>query len=125
MAGPCWGMCSIPRQSRRVITHIGGLTTITANRRQKPSLRRANPTSYLRPAGGNHAWTASPARALPRCARSAHAGPAQTWAIWRDKGGRRGKDDTVSWTVIIPVKRLTVAKSRLRGTLPDVDHDAL
>jgi 2-phospho-L-lactate/phosphoenolpyruvate guanylyltransferase len=39
--------------------------------------------------------------------------------------GRRGKDDTVSWTVIIPVKRLTVAKSRLRGSLPDVDHDAL
>jgi 2-phospho-L-lactate guanylyltransferase len=31
----------------------------------------------------------------------------------------------VSWTVIIPVKRLTVAKSRLRGSLPGVDHDAL
>jgi 2-phospho-L-lactate guanylyltransferase len=31
----------------------------------------------------------------------------------------------VSWTVIIPVKRLNVAKSRLRGSLPGVDHDAL
>jgi 2-phospho-L-lactate/phosphoenolpyruvate guanylyltransferase len=37
----------------------------------------------------------------------------------------RGKDDTVSWTVIIPVKRLNVAKSRLRGSLPGVDLDAL
>jgi 2-phospho-L-lactate guanylyltransferase len=31
----------------------------------------------------------------------------------------------VSWTVIIPVKRLEVAKSRLRGTLPGVDLQAL
>ena len=31
----------------------------------------------------------------------------------------------MSWTVIIPVKRLETAKSRLRGALPGVDHDAL
>lgn len=35
------------------------------------------------------------------------------------------KDGTVSWTVIVPVKRLTVAKSRLRGALADVDHAEL
>jgi 2-phospho-L-lactate guanylyltransferase len=96
------------------------LTSITVSRRQKPSLRRANPTSYLRPAGGNHAFPGDPARA-----KVARARRTPSWAIWRDKGGRRGKDDTVSWTVIIPVKRLTVAKSRLRGSLPGVDHDAL
>jgi 2-phospho-L-lactate guanylyltransferase len=31
----------------------------------------------------------------------------------------------VSWTVIVPVKRLAVAKSRLRGAVPGVKHDAL
>jgi 2-phospho-L-lactate guanylyltransferase len=31
----------------------------------------------------------------------------------------------VSWTVIIPVKRLELAKSRLRGTLTESDHDRL
>jgi 2-phospho-L-lactate/phosphoenolpyruvate guanylyltransferase len=31
----------------------------------------------------------------------------------------------VSWTVIIPVKRLGLAKSRLRGAVPGVDHGAL
>jgi 2-phospho-L-lactate guanylyltransferase len=31
----------------------------------------------------------------------------------------------VSWTVIVPVKRLRTAKTRLRGALPSVDHDAL
>jgi 2-phospho-L-lactate guanylyltransferase len=31
----------------------------------------------------------------------------------------------VSWTVIVPVKRLPLAKSRLRGALPGVEHDAL
>jgi 2-phospho-L-lactate guanylyltransferase len=31
----------------------------------------------------------------------------------------------VSWTVILPVKRLWAAKSRLRGAVPGVDHEAL
>jgi 2-phospho-L-lactate/phosphoenolpyruvate guanylyltransferase len=31
----------------------------------------------------------------------------------------------VSWTVILPVKRLQLAKSRLRGALDGVDHEAL
>lgn len=30
-----------------------------------------------------------------------------------------------SWTVVVPVKRLEVAKSRLRGALPGVPHEAL
>ncbi|MFC4105038.1 2-phospho-L-lactate guanylyltransferase [Micromonospora zhanjiangensis] len=30
-----------------------------------------------------------------------------------------------NWTVLVPVKRLDVAKSRLRGTLDDVPHQAL
>lgn len=30
-----------------------------------------------------------------------------------------------SWTVLVPVKRLDVAKSRLRGTVEDVPHQAL
>jgi len=29
------------------------------------------------------------------------------------------------WSVVVPVKRLEIAKSRLRSTLPAVDHDAL
>jgi len=29
------------------------------------------------------------------------------------------------WSVIVPVKRLAAAKTRLRATLPGVDHDAL
>jgi len=37
----------------------------------------------------------------------------------------RGKDDTVSWTVIVPIKRLDLAKTRLRGALPGVAHDGL
>jgi 2-phospho-L-lactate guanylyltransferase len=31
----------------------------------------------------------------------------------------------VSWTVILPIKRLELAKSRLRGALAGVDHEAL
>jgi 2-phospho-L-lactate guanylyltransferase len=31
----------------------------------------------------------------------------------------------VSWTVIVPLKRLEAAKSRLRGALADADHEAL
>jgi 2-phospho-L-lactate guanylyltransferase len=42
-----------------------------------------------------------------------------------DKTGPRDKDVSVSWTVIVPVKRLSLAKSRLRGALPSVEHDAL
>ncbi|BCL16176.1 2-phospho-L-lactate guanylyltransferase [Micromonospora sagamiensis] len=30
-----------------------------------------------------------------------------------------------SWTVVVPVKRLDVAKSRLRGALPGVPHESL
>ncbi|MBY8870876.1 2-phospho-L-lactate guanylyltransferase [Micromonospora sp. PLK6-60] len=30
-----------------------------------------------------------------------------------------------TWTVVVPVKRLDAAKSRLRGALPGVPHDAL
>ncbi|SCL34032.1 2-phospho-L-lactate guanylyltransferase [Micromonospora pallida] len=30
-----------------------------------------------------------------------------------------------SWTVVVPVKRLEVAKSRLRGALPGVPHESL
>ncbi len=45
--------------------------------------------------------------------------------VWGDSPAERGKDGTVSWTIIIPVKRLEFAKSRLRGTLADTDHDAL
>lgn len=31
----------------------------------------------------------------------------------------------MSWTVILPVKRLADAKTRLRGAVPDADHDSL
>jgi 2-phospho-L-lactate guanylyltransferase len=47
------------------------------------------------------------------------------WPVWRDNGPRKGKDGTVSWSVIVPVKRLDVAKSRLRGALMGVDHNAV
>jgi 2-phospho-L-lactate guanylyltransferase len=39
--------------------------------------------------------------------------------------GGSGKDGTVSWTVIVAMKRLDSAKSRLRGALSGVDHHAL
>jgi 2-phospho-L-lactate guanylyltransferase len=42
-----------------------------------------------------------------------------------DKAGSASQDGTVSWTVIVPVKRLEAAKSRLRGAVPGVDHEAL
>jgi 2-phospho-L-lactate guanylyltransferase len=42
-----------------------------------------------------------------------------------DKAGSAGQDGTVSWTVLLPVKRLELAKSRLRGGVPGVDHEAL
>ncbi len=45
--------------------------------------------------------------------------------VWGDSAPQRGKDGTVSWTVIIPVKRLEIAKSRLRGSMAGADHDAL
>jgi 2-phospho-L-lactate/phosphoenolpyruvate guanylyltransferase len=53
--------------------------------------------------------------------RATHVG----WEVSRDKVADTGKDGTVSWTVIVPVKRLVAAKSRLRGTLDAVDHEAL
>jgi 2-phospho-L-lactate guanylyltransferase len=34
-------------------------------------------------------------------------------------------DWTVSWTVVIPIKRLELAKSRLRGAVPGADHGDL
>jgi len=44
---------------------------------------------------------------------------------WRDNPAPKGKDDTVSWTVIVPIKRLEAAKTRLRAGLTDADHEAL
>jgi hypothetical protein len=41
MTGPLAGMFSMPRQSRRDITIISGLTSAAAPRFQNPSLRRA------------------------------------------------------------------------------------
>lgn len=37
------------------------------------------------------------------------------------------QDDSVSqpWTVVVPVKRLTAAKTRLRGGVPGVPHEKL
>ncbi|GAA1628235.1 hypothetical protein GCM10009679_36560 [Saccharothrix algeriensis] len=54
-------MCSQPRQSRLVSAIIGGLTKHTANRCQKPSLRRANEASL--------SSTRTPARAWVRTNR--------------------------------------------------------
>jgi 2-phospho-L-lactate guanylyltransferase len=42
-----------------------------------------------------------------------------------DKTVRTVQDGTVSWTVILPVKRLEVAKSRLRGAVDPAVHEAL
>src|SRR5690606_25577567 len=42
-----------------------------------------------------------------------------------DKAPATGKDGTVSWTLLIPVKRLEIAKTRLRGILSDSEHDRL
>jgi 2-phospho-L-lactate guanylyltransferase len=48
-----------------------------------------------------------------------------TSAVSGDKVSPTGKDGTVSWTVIVTVKRLDVAKSRLRTSLTGVDYDGL
>jgi 2-phospho-L-lactate guanylyltransferase len=61
--------------------------------------------------------------------RWCHGSPAQmappVLGVAGDNAGRKDQDGTVSWTVIVPVKRLALAKSRLRGALPSVEHDTL
>lgn len=56
-------------------------------------------------------------RGDPRAARS--------WPVPCDKASATGQDGTVSWTLLIPVKRLEIAKTRLRGILSDSEHDRL
>ena len=64
--------------------------------------------------------------AFPRPARAA---PARGRRVQRSgvptTSAGQGPDGTVSWTVIVPVKRLASAKSRLRGALPAAAHAAL
>ncbi len=62
---------------------------------------------------------------MPGYASQVQRGGAQNRGVPADRLGSKDQDVTVSWTVIVPVKRLQMAKSRLRGALPSADHDAL
>ena len=112
----------MPRQVRRVSTVMVGLTNTTANRRQNPILRRATAPSS----------PAVPARTPPSPATTESCllrRPARTLDQRHDQDRRYGWQDgrvlPASWVLIVPVKRLAAAKSRLRGAVPGVPHERL
>src|ERR1044071_9540468 len=109
MTGPVAGMFSIPRQVRLVMTIMGGLTRLTANRRQKPSLRRAT-----RPPHGRVviARSPSPLAIMPGQPWSAH--------VWGRVEGvsRQGPPAPGPHGRVSRVTRLPRAKTRLRGAVP-------
>src|SRR5438128_5960174 len=167
MAPPSFGMCCPPVQLRLVSTNIGGLTTITAKRRQNPSLRRATAASSLRrprrpartvlvyrPAavcfahGGrcacaHHAWPLGGGPVHPPTARSIAAPNIGQDAAVRARGvseaspavaserperrargvseaspavaSERPTPNEADWVVVLPIKPLRTAKTRLRG----------
>src|SRR5437773_7279449 len=104
MTPPSRGTCSAPVQVRWVNTFAVGLTTNTATRRQNPSLtvppRRPQASSH-------HAW---PGRRRASAARH---------------HGRIPHVRASGWVAVVPVKRLPLAKTRLRGALPGVPHERL
>src|SRR5262245_31259962 len=114
IAGPD-GMFLIPRQVRRVKTIISGFTVRTANHCQNPSFSR--PTRPPRVFGL--------APIMPASRRRVQMADAPGYGFRATSPGPASQDVTVSWTVIVPVKRLRIAKTRLRGGLPGIEHDAL
>ena len=98
-------MCSRPRQRRLKNTALIGFTSTTASQIQRPAFLCpgfTRPTSSARP---RRRCTRSLPGRRHRCPR----GPR------RGAGGRVALDGAVQWSVVVPVKRLRLAKSRLRG----------
>jgi 2-phospho-L-lactate/phosphoenolpyruvate guanylyltransferase len=69
---------------------------------------------------GHHRSTTTPARSEIMPARPGYGQRGAGAAGWQDD---RVTEPT--WTVVVPVKRLSAAKSRLRGALPGVPHEPL
>src|SRR3954465_9770559 len=111
---PSAGMCSIPRQVRRVSTWIAGLTVMTAKRRQKPSLRRTiSPSPHG--SAANHATAGRPVAVsgwLMHCHGQSTTQPT-------------APEPTAAWVAVVPVKPLRAAKTRLRGAVPEAVHPDL
>src|SRR5512144_2436817 len=108
---PVRGTFSRPRQSRFVNSRSSGLSTTTTSRYQKPSFPRR--TRDLRSSRRLPAWidcpgsTAGSAGDEPRSLRSLAGAPDSCRAT------PAGQDRVVRWVLVVPVKRLLVAKSRL------------
>jgi 2-phospho-L-lactate guanylyltransferase len=103
---PAGGTFSRPVQVRFVTIFITGITSTTAVRRQNPSPRCATVASQPVVPLRNHACTQA-------------SGTRQGWF-----SAGRWQDYRVAehWTVVIPVKPLDSAKSRLRGAVPAGRH---
>src|SRR5512144_2657567 len=112
---PVRGTFSRPRQSRFVNSRSSGLSTTTTSRYQKPSFprRTRDLRSSRRPSRRLPAWidcpgsTAGSAGDEPRSLRSLAGAPDSCRAT------PAGQDRVVRWVLVVPVKRLLVAKSRL------------
>src|SRR5579884_600924 len=115
---PVGGMCSPPRQRRLVNTSSNGLTTTTARRYQKPIRlgRTAPPRSQLDRCTRHDASGVRAANSAGRVSGSEHLASTACWTV--DVGGGRvsaGPTGTErpGWSIVLPVKRLAAAKSRL------------
>src|SRR5215212_4690136 len=91
---------------------------MTAKRRQIPSLRSATVPPRLDHRRPPPPSPSSRDEIMPAGSRRDQAAP-RTRRRWQD-----GRVAT-HWTAVIPVKRLSAAKSRLRGAVPDAHHQDL
>ncbi len=116
IAPPVAGMCSIPVQVRLVEPVSDRLDRgATTNRRQKPRPPPLPPCLLSR------------RQARPPARPAAKSCPAP--GAWRATPGPAPVPGTMSgcvanWAVVLPVKPPAAGKSRLRGALPGVPHDA-
>src|SRR6266576_3140017 len=110
MTPPSAGMCSRPRQSRFVSRYSNGWMSRIAKRYQKPSRPRRMVRVSRADSG---AVEVAPHR--PRAARI---------VVMSAPECDRGAVDATSWSVVIPVKLLSTAKTRLQGFDP-ADREAL
>src|SRR5215475_8277776 len=139
MAGPCSGLCSMPRQVRRNSAVVGGMLISQPSHSQYPSLGRLRRTIRLLAWGLAPGIGPSRKSALMSCryecrgpwrrpappARRADAGTGAERAGGL-AGWRAARMAAMRWSVVIPVKRLPLAKSRLNdGTRPPGAHRRL
>src|SRR6476620_10895556 len=97
------GKFSHPRQSGLLNSAVAGLTSDTANRPQNPSLRRVTP-------------------ALLSCFSQHHVTPRALCGNYACQNRQMSAD---RFTLLVPLKPLSAAKSRLRGAVPGTRHEEL